>query len=92
VDYLLEELYLLPMICSAHPGNPNIVFVTGLIVVPIDLASYCRTGLFIAPTGDGNVEELLAAQRKATYEDKHFVGEAAGVDEDGQKMCIITLI
>jgi hypothetical protein len=41
--------------------------------------------------GDTEIEGVLKAQKGASYEDPNFIEEASGSDEEGQKMCIITL-
>ena len=84
-----QELYFLPLIWGFDDKNKKVL--CGLVIDPIQPGSYRRTGLFMV-CGEDGTQAVLEAQKNASYEDKYFIGEASGLDEEGQKMCIITLI
>jgi hypothetical protein len=88
-DYVGQELYFLPLILGFTDKNKKVL--CGLVIDPIQPGSYRRTGLFMT-RGEDDIQAVLEAQKHASYEDKYFIGEALGLDEDGQKMCIITLV
>jgi hypothetical protein len=95
-----QELYFLPLIRGVAPNDNDIVLGTysrprgnlicGLVIEPAQPGSYRRTGYFVG-WGDDTIECFLGTQKVASYEDPDFIGEASGFDEEGQKMCIITL-
>jgi hypothetical protein len=94
-----QELYFLPLLHGLSHGNdlalskygsPRNQGICGLIIKLAQPGSYRRTGLFMAWGATKN-EWVLKTQKVASYEDKDFIGEASGTDEEGQKMCIITL-
>jgi hypothetical protein len=84
-----QELYFLPLIWGVDHDNEKAL--CGLLIDPIQPDSYRRTGLFMV-YGEYSTQAVWEAQKNASYEDKFFIGEPLGVDEEGQKMCIITLI
>jgi hypothetical protein len=90
-----QELYLLPLLRGITPDldlqlGTRYKLICGLVVEPAQPGSYRRTGYFVI-LGDTEIEWVLKAQKVASYEDPGFIGEASGSDEEGQKMCIITL-
>ncbi|KAN0117032.1 Heterokaryon incompatibility protein (HET) domain containing protein [Hyaloscypha variabilis] len=79
----------MPSCCVDLEDEPMIC---GLVIEPVQPASYQRTGYF-RTFGNSDVQQFLDAQKLNSHEDKNFIGEALDiVDEDGMKMCIITLI
>jgi hypothetical protein len=84
-----QELYFLPLTWGFDEDNG--VGLCGLVIDPIQPGSYRRTGLFMV-VGENRIQAVLEAHKYASYEDKLFIGEPLGLDEEGQKMCIITLI
>ena len=87
-DYAWEELYILPLTIGVNAIGAHVL--SGLVIEQVPSGSYRRTGYF--QSRENEVEAFLEAQKRATYEDKFFAGEAHGPDENGQKMCIIDLI
>jgi hypothetical protein len=83
-----QELYILPLIVGVFLEKGQVI--SGLVIEPVQKGSYRRTGYFRSIPD--KIEGFSEAKERATYEDKSFVGEALGPDDDGQKMCIITLI
>ncbi|KAN0106778.1 HET domain containing protein [Hyaloscypha variabilis] len=83
-----QELYILPLIEGIFLEKGQAIL--GLVIEPVQTGSYRRTGYFGSMPDD--IEGFSEAKKRASYEDKYFVGEALGPDDDGQKMCIITLI
>jgi hypothetical protein len=88
--YAGQDIYILPLVsCVDLEDEPMIC---GLVIEPVQPASYQRTGYF-RTFGNSDVQQFLDAQKLNSHEDKNFIGEALDiVDEDGMKMCIITLI
>jgi hypothetical protein len=84
-----QELYFLPLIWGFDEQKVKVLY--GLIIDPIQPGSYRRTGMFMV-VGENRIQAVLEAHTYASYEDKLFIGEPLGLDEEGQKMCIITLI
>jgi len=84
-----QELYFLPLLRGLDVRGDQVV--CGLVIDPIQPGSYRRTGFFEV-FGEENTQAVWEAQENASYEDKYFIGEPLGLDEEGQKMCIITLI
>lgn len=91
-----EDLYLLPLFGAYDLLFKDIAMemgetIRGLVIEQVGQGSYRRTGCFESfEIVDAPV--ILKAQKEASYEDKYFSGEALGPDEEGHKMCIITLI
>ena len=89
-----QELYILPLIEGIDvefETKPRVL--SGLVIEPVSTDCYRRTGYFETYSKyPDEIDLLLKAQKKASYEDKFFVGEALGPDAEGKKMCIITLI
>jgi Heterokaryon incompatibility protein (HET) len=79
-----EKVYLLPLLRRSDWDGDEII--CGLVINSVPPGHYRRTGYFETPS------RALEVQSIASYEDEYFVGEALGPNEDGQKMCIITLI
>lgn len=87
-----QELYLLPLFCGRNRHyDPDRRVIHGLIIEPAGHSFYRRIGSFETKKED-NGQDILGAQKEASYEDRYFVGEPLGLDEEGQKMCIITLV
>jgi hypothetical protein len=83
-----DELYLLALLCGTDREDDELL--CGLVIEPVEPASYRRTGLFTLTEED--VQDFMAAQDEATSQNKYFVGEVLGPDENGHEMCIITLV
>jgi hypothetical protein len=83
-----QELYFLPLFKGVNFEGAHVL--SGLVIEPVHTGSYRRTGYFGSRVNE--VEGFLEAQKRATYEDKFFVGEALGPSDKDEKICIINLI
>jgi hypothetical protein len=84
-----DEIYLLAFLRGDLPLIAK-ELLCGLVLEPVEPASYRRTGYF--DVLGGSIQDFMAVQDEATSQNKYFNGEALGPDKDGHEMCIITLI
>lgn len=76
------EIYVIPIIRGINWSKEDTI--CGLIIEPVQPASYRRVGLFYARGDHGtNFRKTLEAQKEASYEDEYFIGEALGPNENG---------
>jgi hypothetical protein len=84
-----QELHFLLFLRGNYLDGKEITY--GLVIEPVEARSYRRTGCFVVVDNTG-IHSSLREQNRATYEDEFLNGEVLESDEDGKKMCTITLL
>lgn len=87
--YLKDEMYFLALLRGTKWNDEPLL--CGLVIEPTGPVECRRIGYFQV-LGADRIQEFITAQQEASTVDKHFIREALGVDQDGNKMCIITII